>query len=203
MKKFVRVCVIGAVALVIATCGANATVTILWNWCENANGGIFDSTDSALADLSVEQLIWSADQDVSAINPGDIYNPTGGDILLDTGASTYNAAGGFWMLGSSSYDATDAQYGSLAEDYFVGGYVYQRVFDSHDQYANSIVAQINGPLLDQDPSANPQTESYLYTTGNYDSGNGADWMPVPEPSSVALFLTGAVAIVVGIRKKRS
>jgi hypothetical protein len=183
-------------------CGSSAmaTVAVNWIWNQNANGGVMGSDNAPLADASVVELIWTADQ---AIGTLDLV--AAGDVVLDTAASTFNAGGGFWSFGTSSYDATDVAYG-MAEDAFVNGYVYQRVYDGLGFYANSEAIQINGPLLDQDDAGggatgNPDTAAYFNTSGNYDPGISAGgWVAVPEPSTMALLACGAV--MVGLRRLR-
>ncbi len=195
---------ITSVVLGLMFCGmvANATVSISWVWNEGTDGGVNAHDNSGFLQLgNVVQLIWTSDQAVSAVSASDPLTPTGGDILLGQNTMTSD---GWWNFGIASYDATLPPW-SLPDDTFVGGYVYQRVFDDLaldgldsgiDYYADSISEQIVGPLNDQDPTPGTSNFSYLYSSGTFD---GSNFSVIPEPTSMGLFLLGGLAMV--IRRK--
>ena len=195
------------VAVVLVSLSAHATVAIDWAWSRGADGGVLDSGGgSYLALGNIVQLIWSSTQTPAAINAASPLVPTSGTLLgqqlLGDSSDLLGLPGG-WQYGVGNYgDPSDA---------LVGGYVYQRVFHdlnsdgigSDDWYANSIRAEFT-QLADADPpgAAPPADASYLYTQGDYPGQADPNWLPVPEPGSMALFAIGLAALVGrGLKRK--
>ena len=178
---------------------AYATVSINWFTFENVNESLLDG-GGLLPTNSIWQLIWSPDAAIDLIDQSDPLTPQGSEILL---LEFRNTTAGRNFTSTASYDATDPMYG-LAEDDFVGGYVYSRIFNYQGVGTPGVgtwfyegLSTPDGPLDDIDPG--PGSTTLHDPTGGV-AINLNQQILVPEPHSLLLFALGAV--VVWIRHRR-
>jgi len=177
MKKIVL-----GLNLIFATAlAAQATISVNWN---TPTGGIKLSDGSTdLPVGSFAQLIYAgADNTAGSFDAGDPFAVSGDDIVIGTHTTTF---AGFLIPGATTADATDF---AMSEDAFVGGNVFIRIFDSTISASVTEFSEsgLSPALVDQDPAigAPPGPQ-------NFDV-SGTMLAAVPEPSSLALVVLGAI-----------
>lgn len=186
MKK----AIISAGLAYLASCVVSMAVVQI-NW--NSQGQDIYAADGSFAPVDYfAQLIWTPDQLASPLDMVNPFVPTEGEIVLAS-QSPLNSAG----VDGAILSPANIQWGDEA----AGGYVYTRVFDSAttprlygqgDSSGNSI---LGGGLTVQ--TLDPAT-----VTGNgHNPGVIMVDQIVPEPSVIALFGLGALAI--SLRRRRS
>ncbi len=202
MKKALGISV---VAFLVAVCVASATVQVTWSWDENAQNYVYQDDGSTLLPAgSIVQLIYVPFGGVNTgYDPVDPLTPNAGNILLDTMSTSGD---GYWNFGTLQYPVP----GVVGQ--YVGGYVFQRVFDTpfgNDPADGSYYADGPFSLVLGDADAIPApapTVSFLWTSpGAWPSPGGftltEQLSVVPEPTTWALIGIGALAIM--IRRRRA
>ena len=201
--KLMKMSVVSFFCLLVASGVAQAKVAINWTWDDNRSEGVYLSDGvTLLPQASTVQLIWSSlDSGLSAMNVLNPLTPTGaGEVVLATKASSGD---GYWNFGVGNYEAAMGTY--------VGGYVYQRVFNVSvgdtpvagvNQYGESVEA--SAQLVDASAVPAPAPiGSYLWDSSVSGGGYVMSVIAVPEPTTIALAFAGLGLLVVRrFRKKK-
>jgi len=197
-----------------------ANIEIFWT----ANGAIVDD-DTRTGNLfpdglpagSLFQLIWSPDATAGALDVSDPTAPTGGDIVLDTYASTGPSTP------SQIFDDKPNQtvvYGSAGDpggalpNAGEGGYIYTRVFNDANPTVGNFYAQTTptgptGPSMDASGVPNPPFGADITTATDPQINQfpGTNLLivdrpiVVPEPGTLLMFVLGSL-LLVGFRHRR-
>lgn len=180
--------------LLLTALTADAAVNVNWTSAANAIKQS-DGTTNAPSTWYA-QLIWSADNVISPLNPADPFVPTGGEeILKEQQLNGFNAAG---FLSGGTVDATGQAPGNG-----VGGFVYTRIFNvpysvaptTPTFYGDSVA--INGPLaadIVAPPTPMTTTHAPVVTVNQ-------QIVAIPEPSTYALAAVGIAAALWRRRRK--
>ena len=200
-----RILGIGIAYVLMATCVALATVNVYWTWDENTQNYVYQDDGTTLLPAgSIVQLIYVP---FGGVNTGydntDPLTPNPGNTVL----ATFSTSGdGYWF-----YDVNQFPVPGVAGQY-VGGYVFQRVFDTpfgNDPADGSYYA--DGPLsaalgnADANPAPAPTVSFFFQSSAPWPSPGGftltEQLSVVPEPTTWALIGIGALAIF--IRRRRA
>ncbi len=187
-----------------------ATVTIGWTMPDNADVVLRNPLEGG-GDLpvnSVWQLIWTPTNSISTIDGFSPFTPTGGEVLL----SEYrNPDAGYILNQGGTFVGTD--FGE-ARDFFVGGFVYTRVFDYQGSTSSfDLFNDLDGmwffesAISTQLEDGNPPVGSPgLPTFHNPSPGQNVvnqQFVAIPEPGTLALIVMAVGGIVYKLRRRRS
>ena len=197
MKKSILVAVAIVGVLLSGVINSEAFITISWD-----STGAWDATSASgagLADGSVYQLIWSADNIMDLV--GSDGSATGGDMVLATGGTVHDFGFGGFIRGHGADPFVFGDAGAVDNAALVAGYVYLRVFDAQ---AGGIAVGTDywqGGMIGGSLTDSPGTpDAYDKTDPTGGAFVAMDMVVVPEPATMALFGLGLA--VLGLRKRR-
>ena len=176
-------------------CSISAMATISVEW--GVDGTIYRSDGvTPLPTGSILQLIWSVDALISTPPAGSNYLiPTDGEVLLK---QITLASDGSFYDGSTTYDELD--YDKADTNYFVGGYVYTRVFDqlgsgtpTNDTWFGDGPASLTLVSGSQHVTPKP-LPVYTDITGG-ESFTLNQQVVIPEPTTMAIMGIGLLTLV--------
>lgn len=174
------------------------------NWA-NTNP-INNNSGNPIAPGSIFQLIWTATPTIVPFDPLNALTPGPGSILLDQqrNSAPNPVFPGQLLLSAQVYNSVDF---GLLPGQLVGGHVFVRVFDyqgSASQLPDNIFyieGALSGPLPNRFDIPAPTP-----ATANITAGGPVQmvdqFVAIPEPGTVALFLMGGVMMMIRHRRKR-
>ncbi len=208
-KRLLQLAVIGIGLMAWAVIPAGATIQVTWYWDIWTTGNVMRNDGiTPLPANSIVQLIYSQAGVLGALDPYNPLTPTGDNQLLDTRATAQSGGNAYWNYGTVTYGGSG--------DY-VGGYVFQRVFDTtygsapldgsyySDYYGYPAGMVRAGPTEDADSSPFNPTVSALFNAVDLGGGTPTNLVLnqmclIPEPATLTLMGFGLAAL--GLRRLR-